>query len=43
MWWFVLGANLGSPHKAEEYPSVRVYAQKMKNTLMAAHDALLTV
>ncbi|KIM55310.1 hypothetical protein SCLCIDRAFT_48423, partial [Scleroderma citrinum Foug A] len=28
--------------KAEEYPSVRVYAQKMKNALMAAHDALLT-
>ena len=28
--------------KAEEYPSVRVYAQKMKNVLMAAHDALLT-
>ena len=24
------------------YPSVRVYAQKMKNALVAAHDALLT-
>ena len=26
----------------DEYPSVRVYAQKMKNALVAAHDALLT-
>jgi len=28
--------------ESNEYPSVRVYAQKMKNALMAAHDALLT-
>jgi len=28
--------------EGNEYPSVRVYAQKMKNALMAAHDALLT-
>ncbi|CAL1702709.1 unnamed protein product [Somion occarium] len=25
----------------EEYPAVRVYAQKMKNTIMAAHDSIL--
>ena len=25
----------------EEYPSVRVYAEKMKHTIMAAHDIII--